>query len=97
MGVGRREAFGVRQLAAALFPCPNNVSVPISTSDGFLHRHRQHRIGTRDNLRTTPQSGAKTQIMSLSHIDTSLAQARVSLARRSHRLTGQRQPRHSLR
>ncbi|NLH74800.1 MAG: hypothetical protein GX456_17260 [Verrucomicrobia bacterium] len=30
MGVGRREALGVRQLAAALFLCPNNVSVPIS-------------------------------------------------------------------
>ncbi|NLH73246.1 MAG: hypothetical protein GX456_09355 [Verrucomicrobia bacterium] len=27
--VGRREAFGVRQLAAALSLCPNNVSVPI--------------------------------------------------------------------
>ncbi|NLH73121.1 MAG: hypothetical protein GX456_08725 [Verrucomicrobia bacterium] len=30
MGVGRREALGVRQLAAALFLCPNNVPVPIS-------------------------------------------------------------------
>ncbi|NLH73649.1 MAG: hypothetical protein GX456_11400 [Verrucomicrobia bacterium] len=29
MGVGRREAFGVRQLAAALFLCANNVPVPI--------------------------------------------------------------------
>ncbi|HOK77656.1 MAG TPA: hypothetical protein PLW35_08040 [Verrucomicrobiota bacterium] len=29
VGVGRREAFGVRQLAAALFLCPNNVPVPI--------------------------------------------------------------------
>ncbi|NLH73163.1 MAG: hypothetical protein GX456_08940 [Verrucomicrobia bacterium] len=29
MGVGCREAFGVRQLAAALFSRPNNVSVPI--------------------------------------------------------------------
>ncbi|NLH73223.1 MAG: hypothetical protein GX456_09240, partial [Verrucomicrobia bacterium] len=32
MGVGRREAFGVRQLAAALFLCPNYVPVPISAS-----------------------------------------------------------------
>ncbi|NLH74459.1 MAG: hypothetical protein GX456_15525 [Verrucomicrobia bacterium] len=32
MGVGKREAFGVRQLAAALFLCPNNMSVPISHS-----------------------------------------------------------------
>ncbi|MDH7503878.1 MAG: hypothetical protein QHJ82_14370, partial [Verrucomicrobiota bacterium] len=32
VGVGRREAFGVRQLAAALFFCPNNVPVPISHS-----------------------------------------------------------------
>ncbi|NLH74819.1 MAG: hypothetical protein GX456_17355, partial [Verrucomicrobia bacterium] len=30
VGVGRREAHGVRQLAAALFLCPNNVPVPIS-------------------------------------------------------------------
>ncbi|NLH72259.1 MAG: hypothetical protein GX456_04325 [Verrucomicrobia bacterium] len=29
VGVGRREALGVRQLAAALFLCSNNVSVPI--------------------------------------------------------------------
>ncbi|NLH74508.1 MAG: hypothetical protein GX456_15775 [Verrucomicrobia bacterium] len=29
MGVSRREAFGVRQLAAALSLCPNNVPVPI--------------------------------------------------------------------
>ncbi|NLH73990.1 MAG: hypothetical protein GX456_13120 [Verrucomicrobia bacterium] len=34
VGGGRREAFGVRQLAAALFSCPNNVSVPISASGG---------------------------------------------------------------
>ncbi len=30
VGVGRREALGVRQLAAALCFCPKNVSVPIS-------------------------------------------------------------------
>jgi len=29
VGVGRREALGVRQLAAALSSCPNNVSVTI--------------------------------------------------------------------
>ncbi|NLH72601.1 MAG: hypothetical protein GX456_06070, partial [Verrucomicrobia bacterium] len=29
VGVGRREAFGVRQLAAALSLCPNSVPVPI--------------------------------------------------------------------
>ncbi|NLH72803.1 MAG: hypothetical protein GX456_07095 [Verrucomicrobia bacterium] len=29
VGVGRREALGVRQLAAALFLCPNNVPVPM--------------------------------------------------------------------
>ncbi|NLH71862.1 MAG: hypothetical protein GX456_02270 [Verrucomicrobia bacterium] len=34
MGVGRREAFGVRQLAAALFLCTNNMPVPISASRG---------------------------------------------------------------
>ncbi|NLH73609.1 MAG: hypothetical protein GX456_11195 [Verrucomicrobia bacterium] len=38
MGVGRREALGVRQLAAALFLWPNNVPVPISASEGFLRR-----------------------------------------------------------
>jgi len=32
VGVGRREAFGVRQLAAALSSCPNNVSVLILAS-----------------------------------------------------------------
>ncbi|NLH74713.1 MAG: hypothetical protein GX456_16820, partial [Verrucomicrobia bacterium] len=30
LGVGRREAFGVRQLAAALFAFTNSVPVPIS-------------------------------------------------------------------
>ncbi|NLH74999.1 MAG: hypothetical protein GX456_18280 [Verrucomicrobia bacterium] len=35
MGIGRREALGVRQLAAALSSCPNNVSVPISAYVGF--------------------------------------------------------------
>ncbi|NLH74384.1 MAG: hypothetical protein GX456_15130, partial [Verrucomicrobia bacterium] len=30
LGVGRREAFGVRRLAAALSSRPNNVPVPIS-------------------------------------------------------------------
>ncbi|NLH71577.1 MAG: hypothetical protein GX456_00825 [Verrucomicrobia bacterium] len=66
MGVGRREAFGVRQLAAALFSCPNNVSVPISASEWFLRTLRQPPIGTRGNLGTTPQSGVKTQTTSLS-------------------------------
>ncbi|NLH73100.1 MAG: hypothetical protein GX456_08620 [Verrucomicrobia bacterium] len=32
MGFGRREALGVRRLAAALVSCTNNVSVPISGS-----------------------------------------------------------------
>ncbi|HOK76625.1 MAG TPA: hypothetical protein PLW35_02765 [Verrucomicrobiota bacterium] len=64
--VGSREAFGVRQLAAALFLWPNNVSVPISASEGYLHRLREPRIETRDDLRATPQSGGKTQTTSLS-------------------------------
>ncbi|MGC8989568.1 MAG: hypothetical protein ACP5MD_05555, partial [Verrucomicrobiia bacterium] len=64
--VGRREALGVRQLAAALFLCANNVSVPISASEGFFRRLGQPRTGTRDNLRATPQSGGKTQTASLS-------------------------------
>jgi len=37
VGVGRREALGVRQLAAALLLCPNNVSVP-STIQGLKAR-----------------------------------------------------------
>ncbi|NLH72425.1 MAG: hypothetical protein GX456_05165, partial [Verrucomicrobia bacterium] len=37
VGVGRREAFGVRQLAAAFFLCSKNVSVP-------MPRHPQDRF-----------------------------------------------------
>ncbi|NLH74980.1 MAG: hypothetical protein GX456_18180 [Verrucomicrobia bacterium] len=44
----------------------NNVSVPISASEGVLRTLRQPPIGTRDNLRATPQSGGKTQTASLS-------------------------------
>ncbi|NLH71729.1 MAG: hypothetical protein GX456_01590, partial [Verrucomicrobia bacterium] len=55
MGVGRREAFGVRQLAAAFLLCPNNVSVPIShiqhqsdvrSCDAFRSRKSAHRTYT---------------------------------------------------
>ncbi|NLH71774.1 MAG: hypothetical protein GX456_01815 [Verrucomicrobia bacterium] len=66
MGVGRREALGVRQLAAALFLCANNVPVPISVPEGFLHGLRQARIRTRGNLRARPESECKTQTTSLS-------------------------------
>ncbi|NLH74885.1 MAG: hypothetical protein GX456_17685 [Verrucomicrobia bacterium] len=45
---------------------PNNVPVPMSVSEGFLYRLGQLRIGTRGNLRASPQSGGKTQSMSLS-------------------------------
>jgi len=54
-GVGRREAFGVRRLAAALFLCPNNVPVPIShiphqpddrSCDPFRSRKSGHRTCT---------------------------------------------------
>ncbi|NLH72044.1 MAG: hypothetical protein GX456_03205 [Verrucomicrobia bacterium] len=54
MGGGGREAFGVRQLAAALFSCTNNVSVPISTWAGVLPRLTQQRIGAMDNWRAMP-------------------------------------------
>ncbi|HOK78812.1 MAG TPA: hypothetical protein PLW35_13970, partial [Verrucomicrobiota bacterium] len=37
------------------------VSVPISTSDGFLHRLRQPLVRTMDNLQAMPPSGAKPQ------------------------------------
>ncbi|NLH74293.1 MAG: hypothetical protein GX456_14665 [Verrucomicrobia bacterium] len=76
VGVGRREALGVRQLAAAFFLCTNNVSVPISApisaSEGYLHRLRQPPIGTTGNLRATPQSGGKTLTTSLSPYSDSL-------------------------
>ncbi|NLH72983.1 MAG: hypothetical protein GX456_08015 [Verrucomicrobia bacterium] len=75
MGVGRREALGVRQLAAAFFSCPNNVSVPISALEGYLHSLWQPRIGTRDNLPATLQSGGNAQTTSLSLYSDSLAKA----------------------
>ncbi len=56
--------------ATCLEPDPhdsqNNVSVPISASEGFLHRLRQPRTGKMGNLRTTPESGGRTQTTSLS-------------------------------
>ncbi|NLH72992.1 MAG: hypothetical protein GX456_08060, partial [Verrucomicrobia bacterium] len=53
VGVGRREALGVRQLAAALFSCTHNVSVPIS--------HIPHQPDDRscDAFRS-PKSGHRT-------------------------------------
>ncbi|NLH72293.1 MAG: hypothetical protein GX456_04500 [Verrucomicrobia bacterium] len=51
VGVSRREAFGVRQLAAALFSCTNSVPVPIS-------------VGSRDRNRGTkefPSFGCRIQ------------------------------------
>ncbi|MDH7504130.1 MAG: hypothetical protein QHJ82_15640, partial [Verrucomicrobiota bacterium] len=41
--VGRREAFGVRQLAAALFLCPNNVSGTMSRIRGLRRRFAHNR------------------------------------------------------
>ncbi|NLH74448.1 MAG: hypothetical protein GX456_15470 [Verrucomicrobia bacterium] len=70
VGVGRREAFGVRQLAAALFLFPNNVSVPRSASEGFHHRLRQPPIETRNNLRAAPQSGNKPKLRACHPIPT---------------------------
>ncbi|HOK78615.1 MAG TPA: hypothetical protein PLW35_12960, partial [Verrucomicrobiota bacterium] len=46
--------------------CTNNVSVPISASEGYLRRLGQPRIGTQGNLRATPQSRDKTETTSLS-------------------------------
>ncbi|NLH73162.1 MAG: hypothetical protein GX456_08935 [Verrucomicrobia bacterium] len=56
----------MRQLAAALFSRPNNVPVPISASEGYLHRLGQSRIRTRRNLRATPPSGDNSRTTSLS-------------------------------
>ncbi|NLH73870.1 MAG: hypothetical protein GX456_12520 [Verrucomicrobia bacterium] len=75
MGVGRREALGVRQLAAALFLCTNTVSVPISAAEGLFRRLRQPPIGTRDNLKGMPQSWDKAQATSLSLNSDSLPKA----------------------
>ncbi|NLH74131.1 MAG: hypothetical protein GX456_13825 [Verrucomicrobia bacterium] len=83
MGIARREAFGVRQLAAALFFCANNVSVPTSASEGYLHGLQQPPIGTTGNLRATPQSGGKTQTASLS-----LYQTQYQRPYRCDRITG---------
>ncbi|NLH74529.1 MAG: hypothetical protein GX456_15885 [Verrucomicrobia bacterium] len=91
VGVGRREAFGVRQLAAALSLCTNNVSVPISASEGFFRRLQQTWIGTTDNLRTKPESGRKTQIRSLSlYFRTTRQRARhfVRLTPKGHTVSG---------
>ncbi|NLH73202.1 MAG: hypothetical protein GX456_09135 [Verrucomicrobia bacterium] len=52
MGVVRREALGVRQLAAALSLCTNNVSVPI-------FRPHQHDDRSYDRLRS-PESHNRT-------------------------------------
>ncbi|HOK78107.1 MAG TPA: hypothetical protein PLW35_10355, partial [Verrucomicrobiota bacterium] len=63
------DPFGSRKCRARTFTgwgCANSVSVPISASEGFLYRLRQPRIGTRGNLRATPQSGGKTQTTCLS-------------------------------
>jgi len=75
VGVGRREALGVRQLAAALSLCANNVSVPISAGEGFFRRLRRPPIGTRDNLQGMPQSWDKAQATSLSLCCDSLPKA----------------------
>ncbi|NLH73697.1 MAG: hypothetical protein GX456_11645 [Verrucomicrobia bacterium] len=54
VGVGRHEALGVRQLAAALSSCPNTVSVPIShiphhhqPDDRSCDAFRSHKSGHR--------------------------------------------------
>ncbi|HOK78139.1 MAG TPA: hypothetical protein PLW35_10515, partial [Verrucomicrobiota bacterium] len=52
-GVGRREALGVRQLAAALLSCASTVPVPISAC------HRKHRACPRKSIRGIhPQTSA---------------------------------------
>ncbi|NLH74743.1 MAG: hypothetical protein GX456_16970 [Verrucomicrobia bacterium] len=64
MGVGKREALGVRQLAAALFLSPNNVSVPISACAGSYTDFGSRRLeqgtisGPRRNQGTEPKQRA---------------------------------------
>jgi len=63
------DPLGPRKSGARTFTgwgCTNNVAVPMSASTGFLRRLPKPRIRTRGNLRTTPQSGSKTQTTSLS-------------------------------
>ncbi|NLH71482.1 MAG: hypothetical protein GX456_00340 [Verrucomicrobia bacterium] len=62
MGVGRREALGVRQLAAALCLCANNVSVPMSACAGFLHQVQGPRIGTGEHLWGIAQSARSANL-----------------------------------
>jgi len=72
-GVGKREAFGVRRLAAALFLCPNNVPVLIShiphqpddrSYDPFRSRKSGppniHRLGAGKNARAPARGGKNT-------------------------------------
>ncbi|NLH73195.1 MAG: hypothetical protein GX456_09100 [Verrucomicrobia bacterium] len=71
MGVGRREAFGVRQLAAALSSCPNTVSVPIfrpparrpiigHVSITQIGPPKMHRLGAAKNRRAPAGALQKT-------------------------------------
>ncbi|NLH71930.1 MAG: hypothetical protein GX456_02620 [Verrucomicrobia bacterium] len=54
MGVGRREAFGVRQLAAALFLCANNVLGTISAL------RRRQRVCPHIGIRMVPPHTSAT-------------------------------------
>ncbi|HOK78259.1 MAG TPA: hypothetical protein PLW35_11135, partial [Verrucomicrobiota bacterium] len=63
------DPFGSRKCGARTFTgwgCTNNVSVPISASEGFHHRLRQPPIRTRGDLRATPLSLSKSQTTCLS-------------------------------
>ncbi|NLH72824.1 MAG: hypothetical protein GX456_07200, partial [Verrucomicrobia bacterium] len=60
------DVFRSCKSCARMFTDWNNVSVPISASEGFHRRLRQPPIETRVNLRATPQPGGKTQTTSLS-------------------------------
>ncbi|NLH72268.1 MAG: hypothetical protein GX456_04375 [Verrucomicrobia bacterium] len=63
------DPFGSRKCGARTFTgwgCTNNVSVPISASEGFLRTLRQPPIRTRGDLRATPLSLSKTQTTCLS-------------------------------
>ncbi|HOK76481.1 MAG TPA: hypothetical protein PLW35_02025, partial [Verrucomicrobiota bacterium] len=56
------DPFGSRKCGARTFTDwgrPNYVSVPISASEGFLHRLGLAPVGTRDDLRAMPKSGSK--------------------------------------
>jgi len=74
------DPFGSRMCGARTFTgwgCTNNVSVPISASEGYLHRLRQPSPRTRDSVQPMLQSGDNAQTTCLSLCLSSLSDTGV--------------------